>query len=655
MMAVYADMTYFRFRINGQIMADDNDQHGNRLSRRTFAKIGGIGALGALGTTELPIAKAHGGNKGNSSNSDDQESSPNAPKRITGSSRVSPRDFREENYEITHTYRRREAIKVLLQDPKVNEIASNWIGSFEAYEPLTNHLGAVSVQGCPDYTATGSFDKGSWKVTAKKRQTIYGLVDRQHNELVALQINDPTDVSWTEEYKKENIRRGRVLYDQPKVKKYLKGKDWWPSIKVGENITAFKDHLHGDVTIVLLWAAGDDKLGTASGYVDVTGEKPTFLDLHIVDDAVRYSIQEIARETKPNDKSVLGKIPAVPEAKRPMKTAINGYHRFETLPDKNFMDAEWDIHWEQPETMGVKFKGKFRGQPVFSAMNGITPTTFTGYYLPPREGRNTLNWFFPKHKPNFNGHHLFWDIHSISFGGPGALAKVDYPDRQDHPKGFQFRTHYHTGAEGKSSIDFHSGARFGPYNYNISYEFFKDGRFIPIWRRFGPGYATESLYNYSRPDDYEGPEEVVQQYISAHAFEVTPGTQDGVEVQYFDGDSWCKPAKEFYHVGEPATKLRFSNPNGPQTIDLPMNRDMEAVVVKPQPDEIGPANDQAMRVKDLEAELNYYHPAQYVDGDEIQNERVILWLLLEGSTGEVPHPAGVTGYVALGELQLKGY
>ena len=635
-------------------MKDDSNYQWNEIRRRTFAKLSGIGAFSALSGASVQ-ASQHNSDSGSEEDSD-ESSEPNSAQRISGSMRVSPRDLHEENYEITHTYRRNEAIRVLLRDPKVNQIASSWIGSFEAYEPLTNTLGTVSIQGCPDYTASGGFDEGGWEVTAKDRQTIYGLVDRRHNELVALQINDPIgDISWQETYDEETMDRGRVVYDQSNVQEYLEGKDWWALEKVGESITAGEGLAHGNVTIVLFPAVDDDSMGIVSAFVDVTGEEPEFVDAYFIDKFVRYPIQELAQEINPSDESVLDKVPTVPETKRPFKTANDGYHRFETLPDADFSDAGWDMHWEEPETMGVKFKGQFQGQPVLNAMNGMAPTTFTAYDLPPREGRNTLNWFFPEHEPEINGHHIFWDIHSIPFGGPGALAKVDYPSRRGHPEGFQFRTHYHTGAQGKSSIDFHSGVRFAPYNYNISYEFFEDGRFIPIWRRFGPGYVTESLYTYGVPDDYEGEENVVQQYISAHAFEVTPGTESGAEVQYFDGDKWCIPTEEFYHIGEPDTKLRFSNPNGSQTIDVPMNRDMEAVVVRPKPDEIGPAESQAMRATDLETELEYYHPAQYVDGDSIQNERVVLWLLLEASTDEVPHPAGVTGYVALGELQLKGY
>ena len=629
-------------------MSHDTIDHKLGMYRRTFAKMGGIGALGAL--TGGVSARAQ---DGVTAQTDGEEASSNSTARISGAEQVSPRDFHEENYEITHTYRRNEAIRVLLKDPEVNAIASDWIASFEAYEPLTNALGTISVQGCPDYTASGGFDEGGWEVTAKDRQVIYGLVDRRRNELVALQINDPIDVSWEESFDEQSMDRGRVIYDRSEVQEYLQGKDWWALEKVAESITAFKDEPHGNVSIVAFPAVDDDSIGVVSGYVNVSGDEPKFEEVFFVEDFVRYPIQDIARETKPNDESVLGEVPTVPKPQRPFKTANNGFHRFATLPDKNFTQAEWDITWKSPETMGVTFSGTFRGQPVFAAMN--SPTTFTGYGMPPREGRNTLDWFFPNHDPDFNGHHLFWDIHSVSFGGPGELAKIDYPARRGHPEGFQFRTHYHTGAQGRESIDFHSGVRFAPYNYNISYEFFEDGRLLPIWHRHGPGYVTESLYEYSVPEDYEGEEIVVQQYISAQALDVTPGTEDGVEVQYFDGDTWCTPTEEFYHVGRPDTKLRFMNPDGSQMIDVPMDRDREAVVVKRKDDEIGPAASQATRVTDMETELDYYHPAQYVDGDEIQNERVILWLLLEASMDEVPHPAGVTAYAAVGELQLKGY
>lgn len=633
-------------------MSRRNNYYSDGLTRRTVTKAGGLGALGALAGCLTASARGSAAVQ-NESESDDGQGSSDAPARIAGAEQVSTRDFHEENYEIVHTYRRTEAIRTLLRDPEVQSVASNWIASFEAYEPLSNHLGSISVQGCPNYEVSGSFDEGGWEVTAKDRQTIYGLVDRRHNELVALQINDPIDVSWEESFDEEAMNRGRVLYERPEVQDYLEGKDWWSLEKVGESITGFRDELHGDVTIVVFPAVDDDGISVVSGYLNVSGDEPTFEEVFFVDDFVRYSIQELARESGTNDETVLGEVPTVPKTKRPLKTANNGYHRFETLPEKTFTQAKWELDWQSPATMGVTFAGQFRGQPVFEAMN--SPVTYTGYDMPPREGRNTLDWFFPDHSPVFNGHHLFWDIHSIPFGGPGELGKVDYPARRGHPEGFQFRTHYHTGAQGRSSIDFHSGVRFAPYNYNISYEFFADGRLVPIWRRHGPGYVTESLYEYGVPEDYEGEENVVQQYISAQAFDVTPGTDSGVEVRYFDGDRWCTPGEEFYHVGRPDTKLRFSNPDGPHTIDVPMARDLEAVVVKRKSNEIGPAESQATRVQDMDVELDFYHPAQYVDGDPIQNERVILWLLLEASMDEVPHPAGVTGYVAQAELQLEGY
>ncbi|WP_222913142.1 hypothetical protein [Natrinema sp. SYSU A 869] len=145
------------------------------------------------------------------------------------------------------------------------------------------------------------------------------------------------------------------------------------------------------------------------------------------------------------------------------------------------------------------------------------------------------------------------------------------------------------------------------------------------------------------------------QYLHFTALEVTPGTTEGVQTQVFDGDQWLTPEEEFYLEGEPGQKVRFSNPNGSEKIDVPMNRDLELVVVQPNSNEIGPMGSQKTRSEDLEAELQFYHPAQYVDGDSIQNHQVIAWLIMEGSVGEMPHPAGATGYVAQAELQVKDY
>lgn len=631
-------------------MVGDNTNHG-LYRREMMSGMVGVGAL--TGSASLAPEALEGADEVVEA----AQEAPAPDDRITSSARVGPRDFHEENYEIVHMHRRKEAIRTLLADPEVNSIVQNWIASFVGYEPLTNHLDAVSVQGPTDYTVETSDDRSTFDVTAVDRQTIYGLVDRRRNELVALQVNQPIDVSWTESYDEQATRRTDTVLAQPEVQEFLAGKQWWPMEKVAESITAVKDYPHGSATIVILYAVGDDGVSVASGYVDVSGEEPEFIMVHFVDDFVRYPVQEMARGIRPNDETALGSVPTVPTGKRPLKTANNGFHRFQLVPPQSFEQDGWSIEWEPPGTMGVRFAARYNGKPVFAAMNAVA--TPTGYGLSPREGRNTAEWFFPEapfpgdERPVFDGHHLFWDIHSIPFGGPGQLGKIDYPARNGHPPGFQFRTHYHTGAQGRSSVDFHSGAQFGPYNYNISYEFFEDGRFVPIWRRHGPGYVHESLTEYP---EFNGPDTVVQQYLHMTALDITPATTQGVTTQVFDGDEWVTPETEFYlHEGDPGTKVRFSNPNGPERIDIPMQRDRELVVVRRKSSEIGPSPSQKERVTDMEAELDFYHPAQYVDGDSIQGERVIPWLVVEASMDEVPHPAAVTGYVAQAELNLAGY
>jgi hypothetical protein len=132
----------------------------------------------------------------------------------------------------------------------------------------------------------------------------------------------------------------------------------------------------------------------------------------------------------------------------------------------------------------------------------------------------------------------------------------------------------------------------------------------------------------------------------------TPGTTDGVETQIFDGDEWRTPDSEFYLEGDEEMVLRFTNPNGPETIDVPLDDMKEVVVVRPKEDEIG----EAIRVlDDPQAELGFYHPAQYVDDEPIQGEEVLFWLLMEGRTDEVPHSSGITTYTQMGEFNLSGY
>ncbi|MDF9746698.1 hypothetical protein [Natrinema salsiterrestre] len=634
-------------------MSEDDMRHGEEWYRRGFMRA--TGAATVLGLQAGVVGAQENGQGDEVVTTDEQPQLPDAQQRIDLAERVGPRDFHEENYEILNVHRRKEAIQTLLRDPEVNRVAGDWIAHFISYEALTNHLDAISIQGPTDYTVDGSLETGTFDVTAVDRQTIYGLIDRRRNEIVALQIEEPTDVQWTEEYTEEEVRRGQIVLDQEEVQQYVEGKEFWPMFKVAESITSGRGLAHYEMSTIVLYVVDEDSVSVVSGFLDVREEgNPQFLKAYIVDDFIRYPVQQLARETATNDESALEQVPNVPVEKRPMKTANNGFHRFETLPEQQFQQDNWNVRWEPPETQGVTFWGEYNGSPVFSTMNAMA--TPTAYGLPPREGRNTREWYFPDDEPVINGHHIFWDVHSIPFGGPGQLAKIDYPARRGHPSGFQFRTHYHTGAQGRGSVDFHSGAQFGPYNYNISYEFFEDGRIVPIWRRHGPGYVVEALRNYGVPEDWEGEETVVQQYLHLTALEPTPGTTDGgVRTQVFDGEEWLTPESEFYLEGEPGQKVRFSNPDGSEQIDVPMSRDLEVVVVRPHSDEIGPAQDQVTRTDDREVEAEFYHPAQYVDGEGIQDQRVIFWLIMEASMDEVPHPAGTTGYVAQAEFQLNGY
>lgn len=72
---------------------------------------------------------------------------PDVPDRIADARQVSPRDLDNHNYKALFDYRKRRAIETLLSDPEVNETVDGFVTSFEAYDPLSEHLETVSIQG----------------------------------------------------------------------------------------------------------------------------------------------------------------------------------------------------------------------------------------------------------------------------------------------------------------------------------------------------------------------------------------------------------------------------------------------------------------------------------------------------------------------------
>jgi len=489
----------------------------------------------------------------------------------------------------------------------------------------------------------GGRESGEFEITAENRQVAYGLVDRRTDELLGLHITDPIDVTWQRGFGDEpGPSRHEFVLDKDEVWQHLEGNEWYPMVKAAEIITAYEDFPHGEVSNVIYYVYDGEELTVVSGFIHVAGDELELLDLNVVNDFVEHPPQQIARNTDPPGETKLGEVPQPPVMQRPQITAPNGYHRIEE-PDETIDEAGWTVNWSGPRTVGAEVVAEYNGKPAFGYVAPFS--TSTGYDLPEREGRNTLEFMFPDDSPVFSGELLFWDIHSVGLGGPGILGKTDYPATADHPDGFRLRTHFHTGAVANAR-DFHSGHRFAPYNYYINYDFYEDGMFMPVWQRQGPGYVTE-FYSY-REREYEGP---AQFYVSKWVIEPTPGTTDGVETQVFDGDEWTAPETEFYLTGDEQKQVRFTNPDGPETIDLPMDDLKEVVVVRPKEGEIG----EALRVLDPQAELGFYHPAQYVDGDPIQGERVFCWLLMEGRTDEIPHSAGMTTYTEMGEFSLSGY
>lgn len=637
------------------------------VSRREYV----IGAVLAGGVTALAGCNQSNGSDDTSSRSDrDGEPSPDAGAglRMETADFASGREFEGDTYQRIHATRKRRAVETLLADPEVQAIVDDWVGGFEAYEVLTNRLETVSIQGPTGLSVTESGfpdgEEGTFDVTAENRQTVYGIVDRRRDELVALEVTDPQDVSWTVTQSPYEMALGQAILETDVVSETLgdvSDLEWYPSWKgASGSYTGLgqADLPHGSGGSAVLHVVDGDAVRIVSALIDGSDpERPALVDVSVLDHAVEYPLYELVETVQPAPESVLEAVPDVPTELRPYYTANEGFHRMEP-PEESFERDGWEIEWEPTSAHGASISASYQGSPVFEALD--TPVTFTGYYMPPRDGRNSYEWYFPDEDTVFSGDLLFWDVHSDEFGGPGMLGRLDFPARGDAPSGFQLKTHYHSSAIGRESVDFHSGLRFGPYNYDIGYEFYRDGVLSPIFRRAGPGFLThftekfhENADTYDEGGSYDPP--VVQHYVSAQAIDVTPGTDDGVTVELFDGDEWTTPDTEFYLEGESGTIARFRNPDGPETIDIPLRNDLELVVVRRDESEIGPGEYPAHRLSQSEPPFDFAHPAQYVDGQSIQDERLVAWLLMLGPIDQLPYPSGLSNFVTSAEMRLSGY
>ncbi len=468
-------------------------------------------------------------------------------------------------------------------------------------------------------------------------------MDRRYDRLVALTITQPRDVTWTRVPKNEGpeaVARHRVALQDPRVRRVLEGKPWYPMVKVAEVITAYGRRPLRTVTPVIYYFKDNGRLAVLSVFLDVRDPKNMkVLDVNVVRRFTEYPLDELARTMVPRARSAVGRVPQVPFGQRPWYTAPQGFHRLE-LPPREFQRNQWRIRWTPPETQGVDVAAWFRGKPVLTR---LVQFTFTGYNLPPQAGRPTLRWYFPEGGKYFAGDLLYWDIHSADFGGPGLMGRIDVPATSEHPAGFRMRSHYHTGALPHAQ-DFHAGHRFGPYNYDVAYDFFEDGVLRLEWRRNGPGYVTEFLR-------VRRPTSVYQCYLSVWGLELTPGASRGVRVELCDGTRWTAPAREFYMAGRPGMVLRVANPRGREAVEIPLGENVEVAVVRARRGEIG----RSKRVLDEAAEARFYHPGQYANGEPIQGQQVLTWIVMHVPVHDMAVPAGISAFPAFMELRLRGY
>lgn len=634
----------------------ENSTHRNSISRRATLKTGGVLATTGIfsGITAGELQPAPTEIQGTTVKQQEGAALNTPPV-------VMPQDV--QNYELKYASRKRNALETLLAHPEVNQLVQRFYGSFDTYDPWPDQ-DAVGVVGIEDISIEDAgrkgLKKGQHTVTTDGYTVINGLVGRESRELEALKIERPDEQTWTREYSDTETEILEATLSNDEVASLVEGEAWYVGIGKVTSISSYSsEHEKAEVTFpvfIFERGSGGDLLGVDTG-IGVSGfgvtDEPTKPEEVIyvepiegIDsldpDAdnefpvsetgrVRESMQELAQRVAV--RPVETELQEVSEKMAPLLTRSHGHHSeqaAEAMPNP-IEQNNWTVNWESTSTDGLVFSAQFNDKPVFS--RAAVSVSLTAY--PPHGGRYSVDLFEGPRK-RVGGNVMFHD--NLGLTGPGVVGLLEAPPLEAHwagerPQGFRVATHYHTGAT--THEEFHAGLRYGPYNYRINWNFFEDGTLTPTYLRNGPGYEMEHGYPV---------------YASMHAFNVTPGSKETDQIKLFDGDEWKQLQEEQYFVAESHNILRLEGTEG-QQVEFNLDVDDEVVLLQRHDDEMGVAP----RVVDANRERNFWHPVQYVDGESLPGQRMVVWVIRTQHTQEIPYLSGTVPFVNQLDIHTRNY
>ncbi len=562
-----------------------------------------------------------------------------------------------------HGHRKRRAISVALSHPEVNKIIRNFYGSFEGFDDWVGY-DTVGFNGSENFEVTNGgmqgLRNGQHPVRTINNREIRARISKDADELTGLTIGEPFSYEYTRKYGEAEQRILEATAQKEPVRRLIEGKNWYVGIGKVTSISTYSPrYKKGEITYpVFILPRGNDYLLVDTG-IEVKNwpDNPQPGEL-VYAQAVypwdaenvqenKYGVKPTGRVKEPlpkvaNQVSVNEDLPPASEmddvqpSESPWLFRGHGHYSPKVKVDtpRPVKQNGWTVDWKDSSTDGMIFSASYDGTKVLD--RAACSVSLTSY--PPHGGKYSTEFFTsPRARVGDpHGNVMFHD--NLGLTGPGVLGKMDLPPLDEHwapddrPPGFKLRSHYHTGAT--FVREFHSGLRYGPYNYIVDWQFFEDGVLIPTYQRNGPGYETGHGW---------------PAYASMFAFDVTPGGQSQSEVFWFDGSQWREQREEAQRIAGVNNILRVKEPGGKNAIDFPLKEHDEVYILRHHADEMGVAP----RIKNQTREKNFWHPAQYINGENVFGQNVVVWVVRAAHTETVPYISGTVPFINQAELNVK--
>lgn len=524
------------------------------------------------------------------------ETDNSTPQTVANLQYMAPREA--QNYNQLVETRKLAALRQILAVSKAGNLVTNAVSS-TAYHRIYQGVDFIEVLAPHKMTVSGTMDDGKQTIKFSNIKQIRGLVSRENDQLLQLDIKTREPHAIERSYEGLNMATVNAALENDTVKSTLKGKDWYVLAADYSIITAYsEEHPIGEVTPVIFnWNdKGDQLVGIAAAVVteqfndNFSGNE--VLDVYRPTQESPDPLSDIVNKVKNNDPGNYREGPIDPPG------AMNDQNWKIRRPKKTIKQDNWQVSWENTLHDAYRVTASYKGKPVLDRESKV-PWMLSDYepfgMADPGSPSGRRNWHF-------------WD--TLGFTGPGVIESHQLSD------GFRIRGSYHTGS--LDHWEWRFGQNWAPYRYIIDWNFHSDGTIDVTSRHPTTGFRTTNGYP-----------------LYTFHFAVAPAF-DTATVHTKEGGGWSKVTEESRVNRSNVDAIRVQNTDGPERLVV-TQPGMRNYALQYDPTLIEYPQTLDGVAKEMIEHQQYLDPENYLRGNSIDGKRVLLRMYSERDTGEGTH------------------